>query len=308
MRVSLLKSAAVSCRWLAVVIPAMGIAACAASAGSVGNTESPASASSGNSASVTGHAQGVPLTAYWPSAQRQAELDNMFNALQARCMQGAGYNYPVVVEAPATFGADPGDSQFYVFGATSMSVASEYGYHMTDVTTNGKRHTASGVPVPSRASLSAAEETQLQSCGTQVAQETDQYDSNWSVLVQNLGQTAWDSSMSNPVVTAAFKNWSACMASKGFHYENPLEAMVGEVEGSSRADEWDTAVASSVEIQTAEADVACKQKTGLLTVWLSVLEQDQASLVAKNLPALQDGVTEFNAIFAKEQQLLSQAG
>ena len=98
------------------------------------------------------------------------------------------------------------------------------------------------------------------------------------------------------------------MAGKGFHYENPLEALVGQTEGSSRADQWDTAAASSLEIETAETDVACKQKTGLLTVWRSILVQNQAGLVAKNLPALQQGVAEFNAIFAQEQQLLSRAG
>jgi hypothetical protein len=250
----------------------------------------------------------LPLTSYWPSPQQQADQQNLFAVLLSKCMNGSGFNYPVVEYDPISYGLDPGNGSFYVFGATSMAVAEKYGYSETDLTAIHP-HTASGVKVPKPSQLSTAELTALEACTEKLGQEVA-VDGSAGVpaLVQEISVQAWDESKTNQQVLTNFKAWSACMASAGFRYANPLMALVGQVEGSTRAGLWDTPTPTSLQIQTAGRDVTCKQRTDLLTTWIRVLYDDQEALLTPNLPELRQGIAQFTAIIAKEQRLVVQAG
>ena len=98
----------------------------------------------------------APLSPYWPSGQQQAEQQNLFDVLIAKCMQSSGFNYPTLVFNPVNYGLDPDNGEFYVFGATSVAVASKYGYSQTDLN-DYDPHTASGAKIPDRAHMPEAE-------------------------------------------------------------------------------------------------------------------------------------------------------
>ena len=125
----------------------------------------------------------LPLTPYYASTQELAQDQNAQNALLSRCAQRAGFNYPVIVNQPETYGGDPGNGLFYDFGVVSLKFAETYGYH--DTTTSVRHHTTSGAPIPSFGSLPVAEQRVLQQCLAQMTRQT-RADDNWSVLVQNL--------------------------------------------------------------------------------------------------------------------------
>jgi hypothetical protein len=300
-------------RWrsIMIMITIAGVTGCQSSgsgaAGQVSvassNPVTSASQEAASGSSSAAAAAAMPLGPYLPSAQMQAQLDDMQLRLAAQCMNSAGFSYPVIVEDPMSYGADPGSSAFYVFGATDMTVAAKYGYHETDVAVS-HRHTVDGGKGPKLLSLPTAEVTQLGKCNDQVSTQVG--NPEWKSLIQNLSWTAWQESKSDPRVVAGFQKWSACMAQKGFNYDTPLDALVGEPAGSNRAVQWNAPNPSQLEIGTAETDVSCKTSTGLLSLWKTVLVQDQQALVTKNLPGLRAGLQEFNANIKREQQLLAQ--
>jgi hypothetical protein len=246
----------------------------------------------------------LPLTSYYPTPQQVAGLQTMRNELISSCMQSVGFNYPAVMQAPVNFGGDPGRGQFYDFGATSTSFASRNGYHDENVVY--PLRTASGAPVPQQGTLSAAEDSAVQRCATHLDSQTGYLDSNWNVLVQDLGVEAWQRANADSRVLAGFKQWSSCMAAKGFDYSTPLRSMVGELGNSNAAMGWMTSAPSQLEIQTATTDAVCKEKTGLLKTWITAVVSYQNASLPANMPQLRASLAEFLAIYHKEQQLLEQ--
>ena len=245
----------------------------------------------------------LPLTPYYASTQELAQDQNAQNALLSRCAQRAGFNYPVIVNQPETYGGDPGNGLFYDFGVVSLKFAETYGYH--DTTTSVRHHTTSGAPIPSFGSLPVAEQRVLQQCLAQMTRQT-RADDNWSVLVQNLALEAWDASKADPGVVADFKRWSACMSAHGFDYATPLQALAGEPGGSARAIQWQTASPSQLEITTATTDVKCKEKTGLIVGWIKALVGYQDRLLEKNLPRLRANLAQFDRQVKAEGKLVGQ--
>ncbi len=245
----------------------------------------------------------LPLTPYFPSQEQLANLLNAQDVLLSRCMQKTGFNYPVVVNEPETFGGDPGNGQFYDFGVTSSSFAKVYGYHNT--TTQTPMHTVSGAPAPKLSQLPAAELTELVSCRDAVSKEAGSH-LQYLSLVQQLGVQAWNQAKTNPKVVAGFRRWSACMAASGYDYANPLQALAGAPGDSQKATQWQTATPSQQEIQTAVTDVRCKDKTSLLKLWIGTLAMFQNELVQKDLPQLQAGIADFQQTLRREEGLEAQ--
>jgi hypothetical protein len=70
---------------------------------------------------------------------------------------------------------------------------------------------------------------------------------------------SYDTSRTSPQVVMVLKAWSNCMAQGGYPYADPL--------GAASDPRWDTPAATSPEIRTAAADVACKRTTNLVGIW-----------------------------------------
>jgi hypothetical protein len=92
----------------------------------------------------------------------------------------------------------------------------------------------------------------------------------------------------NAAILAAGTRWSSCMATKGYHYDDYMNA------GTDPAAE--TLPPSSAEIAEAVADVGCKQQSGLTTTILSVVtayENDQIAAHKAALDAFEAACTAF---------------
>ena len=88
---------------------------------------------------------------------------------------------------------------------------------------------------------------------------------------------------------AATRQWSACMAAAGYRYAGPLDPPKDARFQDAR---------TPLEISTAEADVACKQRTNLVGVWFAEESARQRSLIEANRPALELARTAFRAELA----------
>ena len=244
----------------------------------------------------------LPLDAYYPTATQYADFTNVMNQLVSRCVKQHGFNYPVVIHQPMSYASVPGRGHFYDFGVTSMRFAATYGYH--NRIPESHPTTSTGQPLPKSLNMSKAEGVALSACGASISRRTG-WASNWSDLVQNLGIATWQQSESDARVLDLFRKWSACMARQGYHYANPAQAAAGAPGNSKRPTQWLTAAPTKAEIQTAMADVGCKQQSDLVSKWAAVLVAYQHAAISKDIFTLRANMQKFWSIFHKEEQLLA---
>ncbi|MFH8407085.1 hypothetical protein ACH4FX_20155 [Streptomyces sp. NPDC018019] len=80
-------------------------------------------------------------------------------------------------------------------------------------------------------------------------------------VVDRVSQAAYEKSQRDPAVRKAFARWSSCMRAKGFSYADPMAA------NNDPAWNADAKTPTRAEIATARADVTCKRRTSLVSVW-----------------------------------------
>jgi hypothetical protein len=114
-------------------------------------------------------------------------------------------------------------------------------------------------------------------------------------LVDSIGLGMWEKAQSDPRVIRGFKAWSACMRQAGYSYPTPLTAA-----GDQR---WAGAI-SQAEIQTAVADVRCKQRTDLIGIWFSVESGYENASIQANIQQLTRIRNQWAAASRKAAQIL----
>ncbi|MGY0063244.1 hypothetical protein ACWY4P_43035 [Streptomyces sp. LZ34] len=95
-------------------------------------------------------------------------------------------------------------------------------------------------------------------------------------LASELDGNSFDESQEDPRVKAAVQAWSECMSGKGHAVTDP------DVAAHVESDD-----VTSEEIARASDDVACKESTGLVTIWFGVEKEIQTKLIADNHDALE---------------------
>lgn len=239
----------------------------------------------------------LPLTQYVASGDQMTEQLTARNLLVSRCMQKSGFQYtpPVGITSPP-LGADPGRGTAYDFGITSMTLAQKYGYEALNPFSPAQPAPRPQLPVH----LSAAEQAALTSCDQSVHRLRGM--PHIPQLAQTLQEQAWQKTLAGPTAQALFKRWSSCMAASGYNYANPLQAAAGEIGDSDGPSQWSGASPSQLEIQTAVADVTCKNKTGLVQQWIRLLAENQEALVQRYLPQLQSTMATYQRDLSGLQQ------
>lgn len=97
-------------------------------------------------------------------------------------------------------------------------------------------------------------------------------------LPETLSSDAWHLSNIDTRVTAAFSDWSACMAHSGFYYRTPMEA--------NDDPKWTGDKASKAEIAVAVGDVRCKKQTNLTGIRMAVDSAYELVAINTNTRAL----------------------
>lgn len=83
----------------------------------------------------------------------------------------------------------------------------------------------------------------------------------------------------DPRLAEGWERWSACMAERGFEFDDPWDTFYSV---------WPGVEPEENEIETAKADVACKLSTNLLTVWSESIADAQDSLLLDDAQARSD--------------------
>jgi hypothetical protein len=99
-----------------------------------------------------------------------------------------------------------------------------------------------------------------------------------TTLADRIMTTSFAQAESDDRVVAVFGTWSDCMKQQGYAFKTPFDAAASA--------NIETPAPSTVEIKTAVADVACKQKTNLVGVFYGVERGYQDSAIQQNIEQL----------------------
>ena len=255
----------------------------------------------------------MPLNSYEQVAsQQQDALQAASDLLVQRCMTSRGFSYQAAAQPGA--GAAALQSVEEGYGVTSMSQAQVYGYGQPTAGPGAgpgpgagagppvfvqqqQRHGSAwtsallGEVVGARAGSSQRPGC-LESAATELYGPAGSDANPDPVPLLTLQAAQW--TQSDPRILAAERDWSRCMAGRGFTFSAPADA---------QGRNWPS-TPTPAEIATAEADVSCKLATNLTNTWLTVEAAYQRSLTEQNLGALSALQHNFGVLLRRADTLL----
>ena len=222
----------------------------------------------------------LPLAVYSYSDADYAVIQAAEQVLARDCMRDFGLAYrPAKSPAPA-------EAQDRRYGLTDRASAERYGYRMPPrpetpspkLTEDqvkvlyGDRSGPAGAPKNSELRYRGKKVPDEGCLGAAVLGFRKPYeDEAGAEAASRISTASYENSQKVPEVRAVFGKWSTCMKQKGYDYASPMEAMAAPafVRGKVSATEKDTA----------EADVSCKEKTGLPDVWFAAESSIQKDMI-----------------------------
>lgn len=297
-----------------LALTAVALAGCTSTDTSAGD---PAPSGSGASTDANSSAFALPVDLFGLTAEQEGTLTLATSILTGKCMRRFGYAYDaaadragveaVVKSRLADFGLY-GNARRY--GITDPTIALKYGYHLSspatptpETTTRGPAHGLPPLTPAMRTILTgtAADGTVARSAGGQTIPDGGCLgEANKSLvasakppqspLVGQIRSESFARSLEDPAVVAVFRAWSECMAGKGYPYKEPLEA------GNDLPTGGPTPTAR--ELAVAQADVACKQQTNVVSVWVDFEISYQNAQIDKHAQELKQAKDDRDALLA----------
>lgn len=249
-----------------------GVLACSAGQGE----DAEAERGERGSAAVTDVGR-LPLEAYRLDHEEEAAYHRARDLLLHACMKRAGFEWRVSSKAPSQ--PDPRRRRY---GINDAGTAQAYGYHPpTDDPRAALEADRALFRQPGAEEAYAGPEgTEGLGCAAQAEKRLAQGAGPVRrELFGVLDEESLNRSRRHPAVVTALQAWADCMRERGHPYETPYKAA---------ADGWGSpdTEPSHRERAVATADVACKQRTGLVTTWLRVETDIQRGLITEHTEEL----------------------
>ena len=256
----------------------------------------------------------LPIQAYKPVAAQQNVITDAEEKLVAHCMSQFGFTWTYSPSNVSDYNEVDRE-----YGVADLATAQKYGYHLPPADGGGASagsHSgqATGAPLsPSEVLVLSGSTTGADSatspgsyqgrqiprggCSGQARRQVTVVDEiDPTSLVDSIGLGMWKKAQSDARVVAGFRAWSACMRQAGYDYPTPLAAV-----GDRR---WARPAVSQAEIQTAVADVRCKQRTKLIGIWFSVESGYEKEAIQQNIQQLTQIRNRWAAAARKAAQIL----
>ncbi|WP_162602618.1 hypothetical protein [Streptomyces spongiicola] len=230
----------------------------------------------------------LPVEAYAPTASETRVVSVARDKLIDECMAKAGFEQWVPApDLPALGGDTPTD---WRYGVHDAAQAAQHGYH-PDPARQQAYDEALAVGAVDR---SGADDGVLKACAaTADAQVPPVQEAS---IVQEINTQSFKAAEESPSVEEAFRQWSACMKSKGYVYARPMDA--NDDPRFAARDE-----VTDLEIATAKADVACRDRYQVEKTWFEAEVQLQQSGIKKHHAALEAARVQHKATVAKATAL-----
>ncbi|MEU6788933.1 hypothetical protein ABZ912_57965 [Nonomuraea angiospora] len=232
----------------------------------------------------------IPFDRYNLSPSDIGILEGAEELLIRDCMRRRGMAWEVLPQSAAE-DVEPANRRRY--GVVEPEIARLFGYHNPpDRPTVARRAAAlagrmRSLSAKERQAAYGEQDGCLKQARDHLEQGTPQVD---EALFNRLISETFERSQRDPEVVQVFRAWSTCMREQGRPYADPLAAITDRrwMKGGP---------ASQEEIRAAQADVGCKARTDLVSIWSAVEKRIQDDAVAAH-PA------EFRALQeTKDRQL-----
>ncbi len=282
----------------------LGVSACASPAPVAGGSstsagprtaprESPATAPPATPQSGLAKGLALPMAAYMENYSQRQTINAALGRLTHDCMARFGFSYdpPPSDGNPASIYDDTNMARRY--GITDQALAAKLGYGLGDdsytpppgpTMTDAEiavfsGHVAlrpgaapappgyNGIPIPK----DGCRRESLDKVGGMLD----------TTLPGHLDAQSMDTSQADPAVQSALREWSSCMAGRGYTVALPSDANTLAPAGGSQGP-------GSAEITVALADIDCKRKVDLVGIWFRTESQVQNRLIEQNQLALGD--------------------
>jgi hypothetical protein len=236
----------------------------------------------------------LPLDGYDAYAEFSNEelVYRAATSVEQSCMRTQGF------ALPAGYGGlflPSGNPPLAQYGVASMAEAKEYGYRLP-----GSTVSSPSPAVPQKVLEAFYGTKNSAGCAGRAYTTLDIAASNDAyAYVQQLRSQALADVYSDKRVIAANTAWSACMASSGYHYANPLDpardrGLLGRGLPVPRG--ASIPPPSPAEKAVAVADVTCKQRVGYLATFGRVTALYQERLISANSAKLQQALREWQVV------------
>ncbi|TMR26731.1 hypothetical protein ETD85_41515 [Nonomuraea zeae] len=214
----------------------------------------------------------VPFDRYNFSPADISLLESAEDLLVRDCMRGRGMAWEPLPPAVAS-DLEPPNRRRY--GVVEPEVARLYGYHVAPDRPSVARRAAAresrAAHLPEKERQAVYDETGgcLRKARDRIEQGAPQVD---TALFNKLITQTFEQSRRDVKVVQTFRSWSACMRAEGLRYADPLAAVTDQ--------RWQgEGPPTEEEIRAAQADVRCKAKTALVSVWSAAEERIQGEVV-----------------------------
>lgn len=209
----------------------------------------------------------LPFDAYEPSASHLELVRQAVEILTSRCAHAKGYDRPPL--APVNV-IDAPDRRRY--GVIEIEVARAAGYRLPRTSAEKALRQAADAR---KGDLSRAAKAAIGACLDQSNARVYAKDDQPGLLVRLEKESFEGTRRNDPKVKAVFADWRTCMTQKGQRgYADPMEA-IGD-------DRWQGPHIDKAEMDTAVADVECKQKVGVVATWHQAEKAFQTKAIAQH--------------------------
>jgi hypothetical protein len=252
----------------------------------------------------------LPMARYAYTPAEEALIQAAQERLAQECMGGFGLSYDPPPAAPVSASADRR------YGLSSAQEASAHGYGPPPQPHPDTGPGAAGealrvlygerdAPPASRRPEFAGKAIPEGGCyGSSVRKLADRHDRPEAArTATRISVESHGAALEEPEVRASVRKWSSCMKEKGYSYATPMEPPEDRRFGREAGTE-----PSATERRTAVADVRCKEKTGLLTVWFTAESRIQLRAVERNAGLLQELRTAHRDKVEAARRIVDRAG
>ncbi|MFG3134302.1 hypothetical protein ACGFZU_42295 [Streptomyces tendae] len=227
----------------------------------------------------------LPIQAYMPTQSQAKLVTSTRDDLIDQCMDKAGYPaWKPAPDLPQVGGKTLTD---WRYGIHDASLSAKRGYHPAA----GEQQAYDAAMEEGAVDESGAPDGAVRGCVTEVDGHVPAVQTEG--IVQQISGESFAESHKDPVVVAAFAKWSACMKGKGYSYKAPMDA-------NDDIRFADPHKVSQLEIETAEADIACRNEADVTRTWFEAESAIQRSKIAANLK-------EINAAAEATKQAVAKA-
>ncbi|MFF5645585.1 hypothetical protein [[Kitasatospora] papulosa] len=228
----------------------------------------------------------LPIEAYMATPVQARVVSSARDELFDQCMQEAGYpDWKPAPDLPQIGGKTLTD---WRYGIHDAELASTRGYHPAQ----GEQEAYDAAMTEGAVDESGAPNSAVSACATKV--DSDVPTVQPEGIVQQVSGEAFSESRKNSEVVAAFAKWSACMTGKGYSYKAPMDA-------NDDPRFADSTEVSRLEIDTATADINCREEADVTRTWFDVESEIQRTKISTHLKAFNLAAETAKQAVAKAQ-------